>query len=72
MRLDVNPSIPHTNPNDTVVVGSHLHRYIEGVGSKTAVPYDTGNMSFADCCVWFFEQFHVVDYPEITIKEDGE
>ncbi len=37
VRLDINSS-PHTNPDGTRIVGTHLHRYREGYEDKWADP----------------------------------
>lgn len=38
---------PHTNPDGTRIVGSHLHRYREGYDDKWAQPLDTSLFSNA-------------------------
>ncbi len=39
VRLDINSS-PHTNPDDQIIGGSHLHIYKEGFDDKWAYPVD--------------------------------
>ena len=65
MRLDVNPARPHKNPDNSVVRGSHIHRYNAEYGVKNAESFDTGNSSLIECCKMFFEKFNVVDYPAL-------
>jgi len=38
VRVDVGDTLEHTNPDDTIVSGSHIHLYREGYDDKFASP----------------------------------
>lgn len=40
LRLDVGCTSKHTNPDGTIIEGSHIHRYTEGFDEKFAMPID--------------------------------
>lgn len=58
-RVDVNGA-PHTNPDRTILNGSHIHLYREGYDAKWAYPLDSRSFSnptdnaqlFNDFCVY--------------------
>lgn len=68
MRLDVNPARPHKNPDDSVVRGSHIHRFSAEYGVKMAESLDIDGLSLIECCKMFFKEFNVIDYPALEEK----
>ena len=49
LRLDYNVTAPHTNPDGEILLGSHLHRYIEGFRARWASrPSDQVFSEFTD------------------------
>jgi hypothetical protein len=66
MRLDVNPTAVHTNPNNEKIHGTHLHIYTEEHDMGIAIPFDVGNKDLFQLCYSFFERFHIIEPPIIT------
>lgn len=49
LRLDYNVTAPHTNPDGKILLGSHLHRYVEGFRARWASrPSDQVFSEFTD------------------------
>ena len=63
MRLDVNPSGKHRNPDGEMIAGTHLHVYTEEHGMTMAVPFDTESKDLFELCFVFFEKFNIVKPP---------
>jgi hypothetical protein len=63
MRLDVNPTAVHLNPDGQKISGTHLHIYTEEHEMRLAVPFDVQNQSLFQLCYTFFEYFHIVQPP---------
>jgi len=68
LRLDVNPTAIHTNPDGEKVSGTHLHIYTEGHDMTYAMPFDAGNNNLNELCYAFFDRFHVIEKPLITLQ----
>jgi hypothetical protein len=67
LRLDINPTSVHKNPeNGEKIVGSHIHIYDEDMELKKAIPFDVGNKDLFELCFSFFEEFNIVEPPEIV------
>ena len=66
MRLDVNPTQPHRNPDGEKISGTHLHIYTEEYGERMAVPFDVEDKDLFDLCYAFFERFNIVETPRVT------
>ncbi len=74
MRLDVNPTAVHQNPDGEKICGTHLHIYNEEYGDKFAVPFDTKDKDLFQNCLIFLNKFNIVDsddiikyYPQISL-----
>jgi len=66
MRLDVNPTSVHPNPDGEKITGTHLHVYAEGYDMAYAVPFDIENKDLYQICFLFFERFNIVEPPTVT------
>lgn len=54
MRLDVNPTSVHWNPDGEKITGTHLHVYTEEYDDKYAVAFDPKSKDLFDICFSFF------------------
>lgn len=63
MRLCVNPSQPHSNPDGTVILGDHLHVYRSGYGENFAEPVDIESPNFINDTLLLLQRFNVVKKP---------
>ncbi|MDR2971077.1 MAG: hypothetical protein LBU83_04025 [Bacteroidales bacterium] len=68
MRLDVNPTGVHRNPDEEVIRGTHLHIYTEEYGMAVAIPFDTENKDLVGLCYAFFKHFHIIEPPAVTFQ----
>jgi hypothetical protein len=66
MRLDVNPTSAHTNPNGEKIIGTHLHIYTEEHDMALAIPFDVENKELYQLCYSFFERFNIIEPPNVT------
>ena len=66
MRLDINPTAIHRNPNGEEIIGSHLHVYTEKYREKEAVLFEADNPDLYKLCFAFFEKFNVLETPKIN------
>jgi len=66
MRLDINPTATHTNPDGLKITGTHLHIYTEEYDMAMAIPFDIGNKNLYQSCYTFFEKFYIIEQPKIT------
>ena len=66
MRLDVNPTGVHTNPDGEKITGTHLHVYTEEHDMSLAIPFDIENKDLYQLCYSFFERFNIVEPPYIS------
>ena len=66
MRLDVNPTSIHTNPDGEKITGTHLHIYTEEHEMDVAMPFDIENKSLFELCYTFFERFNIIEPPSVT------
>lgn len=65
LRLCVNGT-PHTNPDGTVIPGTHWHIYTEGYGDSYATPADDiTSPSFAENTIRLLDRFHVIKKPDM-------
>ena len=65
MRLDVNPTAVHTNPNGERITGNHLHIYTEEYDMSYAISFDINNKDLYILCYSFFERFNIVEPPSV-------
>ena len=63
MRLDVNPSGKHRNPDGEIITGTHLHVYTEEHGLTMAMPFDVEKNDLFELCFLFFTRFNIVEPP---------
>jgi len=68
MRLDVNPTAKHTNPDGMQIVGTHLHIYTEEHDMSMAIPFDVENKDLFQLCRTFFERFNIIEPPQMTMQ----
>ena len=66
MRLDVNPTGVHTNPDGDKITGTHIHIYTEKYGDSWAIPFDVESMDLYQLCHTFFGRFNVVEPPKMN------
>ena len=66
MRLDVNPTAVHTNPNGERITGNHLHIYTEEHDMSYATSFDINNEDLYNLCYSFFERFNIIEPPNIS------
>jgi hypothetical protein len=66
MRLDVNPTAVHPNPDGEKIIGTHLHIYTEEHDMAYATAFDIENKDLYQLCHSFFERFHIVEPPNVT------
>lgn len=71
MRLDIDPTGRHTNPEPigTIIYGNHLHIYSEEFDMKFAIPFDIEDKDLYSLCYTFFEKFHIIDPPNVLHQE---
>ena len=65
MRLDVNPTAIHCNPNGEKIKETHLHIYTEEHDMGLAIPFDVGNKDLYELCYSFFERFNIIEPPSV-------
>jgi len=65
MRLDVNPTSVHLNPDGEKITGTHLHIYTEDSDTGFAIPFDVENKDLYQLCYSFFERFNIVEPPNV-------
>ena len=65
MRLDVNPTTVHSNPDGEKITGTHIHIYTEEHDMGFAMPFDVENRDLYQLCYSFFEQFNIVEPPRV-------
>ena len=68
MRLDVNPTAVHLNPDGEKITETHLHIYSEEYGDVWAIPFDVENKSLYDLCFTFFERFNIIEPPMVQYQ----
>ena len=69
LELHINPSNPHSNPDNTIIIGSHWHVYKEGYDRKFAYPAaDVNNDDFAENTLLFFEKFNIINKPQVNYQ----
>lgn len=57
VRVDVGETLRHTNPDDTLIEGSHIHIYREGYDVKFASPLAEFSFRAPDDMIITFEDF---------------
>ena len=65
MRLDVNPTAVHPNPDGEKIVGTHIHIYTEEHGDGWAIPFDVEDKDLYELCYAFFERFNIIEPPAV-------
>lgn len=53
LRLDTNPTSPHTNPNGEIIIGTHVHRYVEGFDERFAMAVNFESSSIEQDLLYF-------------------
>lgn len=53
LRLDTNPTNPHTNPDGEIIIGTHVHRYVEGFDERFAMAVDFNSSSLEQDLLYF-------------------
>jgi hypothetical protein len=69
MRLDVNPTSVHPNPDGQKITGTHLHIYTEEYNMSMAIPFDVENKDLFQLCYIFFERFNIIEPPAIIQQQ---
>lgn len=69
LRLDVNPTGIHYNPDGSKIIGTHVHIYNELDDMKRAFPFDIKKKSLYDLCFTFFQEFHIIEVPRISEQQ---
>lgn len=71
LELHINPGNKHTNPDGTIIKGSHWHVLSESNGREIAYPAEDINSElFVENTVMFLDRFHVVKKPDIQYLTD--
>ena len=69
VRVDTGETLRHTNPDGTLIIGSHIHIYREGYDIKFAQPLDGFPFRAPDDMIITFEDFarfcHITMIPPI-------
>lgn len=69
LELHIGPGNRHTNPDGTIVEGSHWHIYSESYGRTQAFPAeDIENDKFVENTIAFLDKFHVIKKPDILFQ----
>ena len=68
MRLDVNPTTAHCNPDGEKINGTHLHIYTEEHDMSVAMPFDIENKDLYELCYSFFERFRIIEPPDVIYQ----
>jgi len=66
LRLDINPTSIHMNPDGEKITETHLHIYSEQHEMAFAIPFDIENKDLYQLCYNFFEKFNIIEPPNIT------
>jgi hypothetical protein len=66
MRLDVNPTAVHPNPDGEKITGTHIHIYTEEHDMDLAIPFDVESKDLYQICYTFFEKFNIIEPPIVT------
>ena len=69
LELHIGPANRHTNPDGTIIEGSHWHIYSEQYGRTQAFPADDIESDrFVDNTIAFLEKFNVIEKPEVYFQ----
>ena len=69
LELHIGPGNRHTNPDGTIIEGSHWHIYSEQYGRTQAFPADDIESDrFVDNTIAFLEKFNVIEKPEVYFQ----
>ena len=66
LRLDVGCTAKHTNPDDTVIKGAHLHRYQAGYDEKFAMPVNLNSKTLIDDLRFFLNEANIEEPQKIV------
>jgi len=66
LRLDINPTAVHTNPDGEKITGTHLHVFTEGHDMAYATIFDVEDKDLFQLCHSFFERFNIIEPPKVT------
>ena len=69
LELHIGPGNRHTNPDGTIIEGSHWHIYSDQYGRTQAFPADDIESDrFVDNTIAFLEKFNVIEKPEVYFQ----
>ena len=69
LELHIGSGNRHTNPDGTIIEGSHWHIYSEQYGRTQAFPADDIESDrFVDNTIAFLEKFNVIEKPEVYFQ----
>ena len=69
LELHIGPANRHTNPDGTIIEGSHWHIYSEQYGRTQAFTADDIESDrFVDNTIAFLEKFNVIEKPEVYFQ----
>ena len=67
--MHIGPGNRHTNPDGTIIEGSHWHIYSDQYGRTQAFPADDIESDrFVDNTIAFLEKFNVIEKPEVYFQ----
>lgn len=61
LRLDVNPTAAHRNPDGIVIEGTHLHIFKENCELDYAIPFNEDASNLIEHCKNFFKKFNILE-----------
>ena len=72
LRLDVGCTAKHTNPDNTIIEGPHIHRYREGFDEKFAMPIDFTSTTLVDDLRHFLDTANIEEPQRIELRLKSE
>lgn len=61
LRLDVNPTSKHKNPDGEIIQGTHMHIFKEDHEINYAIPFNVDSENLIEACIAFFNHFNVIE-----------
>lgn len=68
-RIDVGEHLAHTNPDGTIIHGSHIHYFVDGYDISYAYSFDFSKMETVDVAKDFLRRINIENYDKIKIQD---